>query len=325
MALLVGGESRPRTRAYDWCLRHPARRRLLADEDRSAARSRTPSGETNMTRVPRGRRLAPLAGAPRRARSCDAACGRPYAGRSTSWSACSCPAAGSPGRGEPDGAAVDAEAPAGRQLVSIYQALRAGVALAELMGDPQPEWELAGRPARPRAARAPRPVPGQVDVLDGLVLPGARRRGPRRRAARDLLDEPVGRRSSCPGWASAASTTNPWVTGAETCELVMALDALGDRDRALTLLADMQHLRARGRALLDRLRLPRRRGLAGRADDVHGGGGDPGRRRARRTPRRARTSSRRSPAADLGPSEPSDPVACGCEAPSLADSVQNRR
>ena len=37
--------------------------------------------------------------------------------------------------------------------------------------------------------------------------------------------------------------TNPWVTGAETCELVMALEAVGDRDRALTLFADVQHLR----------------------------------------------------------------------------------
>ena len=46
------------------------------------------------------------------------------------------------------------------------------------------------------------------------------------------------------------------MTGAETCELVMALDALGDRDRALRLFADMQHLRDDRRALLDRLRLP---------------------------------------------------------------------
>ena len=33
------------------------------------------------------------------------------------------------------------------------------------------------------------------------------------------------------------------MTGAETCELAMALEAIGDRDRALPLLADMQHLR----------------------------------------------------------------------------------
>jgi len=37
--------------------------------------------------------------------------------------------------------------------------------------------------------------------------------------------------------------TNPWVTGAETCELAMALDMLGDHRRALRLFTDMQHLR----------------------------------------------------------------------------------
>jgi hypothetical protein len=35
----------------------------------------------------------------------------------------------------------------------------------------------------------------------------------------------------------------PWVTGAETAELAMALDATGNTDRALALLADVQHLR----------------------------------------------------------------------------------
>jgi GH15 family glucan-1,4-alpha-glucosidase len=33
------------------------------------------------------------------------------------------------------------------------------------------------------------------------------------------------------------------VTGAETCELVMALDAMGERDRALQQFEAMQHLR----------------------------------------------------------------------------------
>ena len=33
------------------------------------------------------------------------------------------------------------------------------------------------------------------------------------------------------------------MTGAETCELALALDALGDRGRAATLFGDMQHLR----------------------------------------------------------------------------------
>jgi hypothetical protein len=35
----------------------------------------------------------------------------------------------------------------------------------------------------------------------------------------------------------------PWVTGAETCELVLALDCLGAHDRARELLRDVQHLR----------------------------------------------------------------------------------
>ena len=47
----------------------------------------------------------------------------------------------------------------------------------------------------------------------------------------------------------------PWVTAAETCEFVMALDAIGaDRARALELFAWVQFLRARRRRLLDRHR-----------------------------------------------------------------------
>ena len=46
-----------------------------------------------------------------------------------------------------------------------------------------------------------------------------------------------------PGHGVRCVSTNPWVTGAETCELVLALEAIGDRDRAAQLLADMQHLR----------------------------------------------------------------------------------
>ena len=36
---------------------------------------------------------------------------------------------------------------------------------------------------------------------------------------------------------------NPWITGAETCELAMALDGLDDHERALVVYADMQRLR----------------------------------------------------------------------------------
>ena len=46
-----------------------------------------------------------------------------------------------------------------------------------------------------------------------------------------------------PGLGVRCVSDEPWVTGAETCELVMALDALGDRDRALSLFGEIQHLR----------------------------------------------------------------------------------
>ena len=125
---------------------------------------------------------------------------------------------------------------------SIYQSLRAGVALADLLDDPQPEWELAGG----RLGHAVREHPDlfadkatysmdwYYPVLGGAV---------RGREAFEMIesrwDEFV-----VPGLGIRCVDTNPWVTGAETCELVMALDALGDQRRALQLLGDMQHLRA---------------------------------------------------------------------------------
>ena len=46
-----------------------------------------------------------------------------------------------------------------------------------------------------------------------------------------------------PGLGVRCVRDEPWVTGAETCELVMALDATGDRDRALAVFGEVQHLR----------------------------------------------------------------------------------
>jgi hypothetical protein len=125
---------------------------------------------------------------------------------------------------------------------SIYQSLRAGVALAELLDEPQPGWELAGGRLG-HALRAHRDLfldksefsmDWYYPVLGGAV---------RGDAARALLDERWDTFVE-DGLGIRCVRDNPWVTGAETCELVMALDALGDRSRALRLLADMQHLRA---------------------------------------------------------------------------------
>jgi hypothetical protein len=124
---------------------------------------------------------------------------------------------------------------------SIYQSLRAGVALAELMRDPQPDWELAGG----RLGHALREHRGlfldksnfsmdwYYPVLGGAV---------RGQAGIALIDSRWDD-FVIAGLGARCVDTNPWVTGAETCELVMALDCLDDHTRALQLYADMQHLR----------------------------------------------------------------------------------
>ncbi|MFT4265025.1 MAG: prenyltransferase [Nocardioides sp.] len=125
---------------------------------------------------------------------------------------------------------------------SVYHSLRAGVALAELLGDPQPDWELAGG----RLGHAIRSHPDlfadkSTFSMDWYypVLGGAVGGAEAVRLLQSRWDDFV-----VPGMGSRCVDTNPWVTGAETCELVMALDGLGDHDRALVLFADMQFLRA---------------------------------------------------------------------------------
>jgi hypothetical protein len=124
---------------------------------------------------------------------------------------------------------------------SIYQSLRAGVALAELVGDPQPGWELAGG----RLGHAVRAHPDRFEdkarysmdwyypVLGGAV----------RGADADALIASRWEAFVVPGLGIRCVVPNPWVTGAETCELVLALEAIGD-PRARPLFVDVQHLRA---------------------------------------------------------------------------------
>lgn len=124
---------------------------------------------------------------------------------------------------------------------SIYHSLLAGVALAGLMDDPQADWELAGG----RLGHALRhhrdlfldkstfSMDWYYPVLGGAV---------RGRVGSALIDSRWDD-FVVPGLGVRCVDTNPWVTGAETCELALALDALGDRERATQLLVDMQHLR----------------------------------------------------------------------------------
>jgi hypothetical protein len=125
---------------------------------------------------------------------------------------------------------------------SIYHSLRAGVALAGLLDQPQPEWELAGGRLG-HALREHRDLfldkstfsmDWYYPVLGGAV----------RGSAALVLLESRWEDFVVPGLGIRCVDTNPWVTGAETCELVLTLEALGERDRARQLFQDMQHLRA---------------------------------------------------------------------------------
>ncbi|MFT4081414.1 MAG: prenyltransferase [Nocardioides sp.] len=125
---------------------------------------------------------------------------------------------------------------------SIYQSLRAGVALADLVDDPQPEWELVGgrlghalRTHRDLFAdKSTFAMDWYYPVLGGAVT------------GEDGAELLAGRWDDfvVPGLGVRCVDTNPWVTGAETCELVLALDNLGDHRRALGVFEQMQHLRA---------------------------------------------------------------------------------
>ena len=127
---------------------------------------------------------------------------------------------------------------------STYQSLVCAVRLARLAGDPQPRWEQAARRLGHVVACHPGAFADKsrfsmdwyYPVLAGPV------RGP---AARARLDS---------GWADfvvpglgvRCVSDEPWVTGAETCELVMALDATGDSGRAREVFGEVQHLRDPG-------------------------------------------------------------------------------
>jgi hypothetical protein len=119
--------------------------------------------------------------------------------------------------------------------------LRCAMALAELVGDPQPDWELAA--ARLAHAVAIHPdafldksrysMDWYYPVLGGAV-PGIEGRAHLNRRWDDFV---------VPGLGARCVSDRPWVTVAETCELVLTLDAVGEGPRARVLFDSVQHLR----------------------------------------------------------------------------------
>jgi hypothetical protein len=124
---------------------------------------------------------------------------------------------------------------------SMHQSLGCAIALADRVGEPQPDWELAAADLGHMVACHPDVYADKsrfsmdwyYPVLAGPV------RGP---AARQLLSAGWDT-YLVPGLGVRCVSDEPWVTGAETCELAIALEAVGDRDGALELFEQIQFLR----------------------------------------------------------------------------------
>lgn len=124
---------------------------------------------------------------------------------------------------------------------STYQALRCALALADWVGESQPDWELdAGRLAHVIAEHPEAFLDKSRYSMDWYypVLGGAVRGD----VARDRIDA-YWDAFVCPPLGARCVSDQPWITGAETCELVLALDAIGRDEQARQLLVDIQHLR----------------------------------------------------------------------------------
>lgn len=126
---------------------------------------------------------------------------------------------------------------------SIYHSIRCAVALANHLDRAQPEWELAlGRLGHAIVAHPESFTEKPHHSMDWYypILGGAMRG----QQAEDRIDARWDQ-FVVEGLGIRCVDDRPWVTGAETCELVLALDTLGDRDRAQEQFANMQHLRER--------------------------------------------------------------------------------
>lgn len=148
-------------------------------------------------------------------------------------------------RGEIDWAVDAGGVPAGEALLagcsSIHHSLGAALAIADYLDQPQPDWEVAlGRlrhalrhHSEAFAAKNRYAMDWYYPVLAGGIRGAAGRDRLFHRWSDFVMDD-LGAR---------CVDDHPWVTGAETAELVMSLDVVGERRRAVELLASIQHLR----------------------------------------------------------------------------------
>ena len=124
---------------------------------------------------------------------------------------------------------------------SMYSSLRCAVMLAEYLGEQQPDWELAADQLGHAVARHPEAFADKSRFSMDWYYPvlGGPVRGA---AAREHLDRNWDV-YVVPGLGVRCVSDEPWVTAAETAELAIALEAIGDEGGALDLLDRIQLLR----------------------------------------------------------------------------------
>lgn len=134
---------------------------------------------------------------------------------------------------------------------SIYQSLDCGIRIAAELGEPSTVWvgahralgDAFGRGISDSATYVFTDDPFEPPAENSMdwyypVLTGAVRGQPGRELISRRWDEFV-----VPGRGVRCVDHRPWVTGAETCELALAMDALGETTGAISLIASIQHLR----------------------------------------------------------------------------------
>lgn len=124
---------------------------------------------------------------------------------------------------------------------SIHLSLRCAARLGRHLGHERPAWvRAADLLADAIASREDDFLDKRRWAMDWYypILGGVLRGDDAYRRIADRWDEFV-----VPGLGVRCVSDRPWVTAAETCELVLALDAIGDTDRARELLAWVQFLR----------------------------------------------------------------------------------
>ena len=237
MALDVGRRFAEAERAYEWLVEHAALRRLVArvlpGRRRQGAHARH---QRHVLR--RERRVAPLLDLGRH-RLPRATCSRSSSARSTSRSITSTRPARSSGTPIPN--AIEGKGALLTGSSSIYSSLRCAIAAAERLGRERPDWELSlGSLAIAIAHRPERFLDKERWAMDWYypILGGVLRGHAAEARIASKWDTFV-----APGRGVRCVSDQPWITAAETCELVMALDAIGLHDRAHELFGWVQFLR----------------------------------------------------------------------------------